>query len=135
MQPFFLPPPGIDRKLANPRKVNYEKHPPKKRQGLPALSPQDKALFEQCREIRDRYEDGVPLSPKDRRIVLQALRKHPRGREKFGAGVQAVMVSTFVGGAEAVRARLWESSSVRAKSAVLDAGHRRAQFRASQFRR
>jgi len=55
-------------------------------------------LFLRCREIRDRYADGVPLSAEDRKVVLSALRQHPKGREKFGAGVQAVIAHTYVGG-------------------------------------
>jgi len=59
---------------------------------------EDSALFRRCRDIRNRYPDGVPLSPEHRMVVLTALRRHPRGREKFGAGVAHVVVDTYVGG-------------------------------------
>lgn len=95
MQSKFLAPPGDDRK---PAECKRKYRPQKKRQGLPALSLADRELFEECRAIRDKYDDGIPLSPEDRKVVLSALRKHPKGREKFGAGVQAVVVDKFVGG-------------------------------------
>lgn len=56
------------------------------------------ALFRQCQAIRDRYEDDVPLNRADRKVVLQALRGHPKGKAKFGAGVDAVVVRRFPGG-------------------------------------
>jgi len=54
--------------------------------------------FKRCQAIRDSYPDGVPLSPEDRKVVLATLRRHPRGREKFGVGVAHVVVDTYVGG-------------------------------------
>ena len=79
MAPKFLAPPEHARKP----KRSYDRKP-KKRQGLPPIAPEDRALFDQCREIRDRYANGVPLSAEDRKVVLQALRKHPKGRESSG---------------------------------------------------
>ncbi len=63
--------------------------------------PEDAAayrLFKRCQAIRDRYADGVPLARGDRKIVLEALRRHPRGREKFGPGVNAVVVHRYIAG-------------------------------------
>jgi Protein of unknown function (DUF3223) len=51
-------------------------------------------LLEELRKVRDQYAQGVPLAGPDRRFVLAALRRHPRGKEKFGDGVTAVVVRT-----------------------------------------
>lgn len=56
------------------------------------------AHYRKCLEIKNRYPDGIPLDPEDRKIVLDALRMHPKGREKFGSGVQAVIVDQYVYG-------------------------------------
>lgn len=55
-------------------------------------------LFKRCQAIKDRYPDGVPLHRKDRKTVLAALRSHPKGREKFGPGVDAVIVDQYICG-------------------------------------
>lgn len=63
---------------------------------LPKLGAVDYDLFSRCRAIKDRYPDGVPLNKQDRETVLTALRKHPNGKAKFGTGVRAVVVDTFI---------------------------------------
>jgi uncharacterized protein DUF3223 len=72
--------------------TNSKPHP------LPRM-PKDKwQLYQECRAIKARYADGIPLNREDRKKVLTALRMHPKGKQKFGVGVNAVIVDTFVGG-------------------------------------
>jgi Protein of unknown function (DUF3223) len=63
---------------------------------LPNMPKDQWKLYQQCREIKSRYANGVPLNKNDRKIVLNALRLHPKGKEKFGIGVSAVIVDTYV---------------------------------------
>lgn len=84
--------------LTNPTFLAPAAQPSRGRRGN-RLDPRDyPALFRQCQAIRDRYEDDVPLNRADRKVVLQALRGHPKGKAKFGAGVDAVVVRRFPGG-------------------------------------
>jgi Protein of unknown function (DUF3223) len=62
----------------------------------PRISAIEYDLFKRCKEIKDRYPDGVPLSKDDRITVLTALRRHPDGRKKFGNGIDAVIVDKFI---------------------------------------
>jgi hypothetical protein len=55
-------------------------------------------LFKVTQEIRNSYDDGVPLSRSDRQIVLDVLRMHPESSRKFGAGVGDVFVHRYISG-------------------------------------
>lgn len=65
---------------------------------LPRMPKDQWILYNQCRQIKDRYANGIPLSKQDRSTVLAALRLHPKGKEKFGNGVNAVIVDDYVYG-------------------------------------
>ena len=55
-------------------------------------------LRKECQAIKNRYADGVPLNKTDKTLVITALRKHPKAREKFGVGINAIVVSKYVYG-------------------------------------
>lgn len=63
-----------------------------------ALTPRKRRLYWLSGQIKQRYEDGVPLGGADAAFMLRLLRQHPRSAEKIGAGVRAVVVGRFISG-------------------------------------
>lgn len=63
------------------------------------LMPQSKYRhYRLCLDIKDRYSDGMPLNSEDKKVILDALRMHPKGKDKFGPGIDDVIVDTFIFG-------------------------------------
>jgi hypothetical protein len=71
-------------------------NPATNKNGLPRMPKDQWQLFKKCLAIKNRYPDGVPLNKEDRKTVLTALRMHPKGKEKFGVGINAVIVDTYI---------------------------------------
>ena len=66
--------------------------------GTEKITGKDYQHFKKCRTIRNRYDDGVPLTPGDHAVVLAALRRHPKAVQKIGKGVAAITVGRYVEG-------------------------------------
>lgn len=55
-------------------------------------------LRKECQTIKNRYPDGIPLNKTDKALVITALRRHPKAKQKFGAGINDIVVSKYVYG-------------------------------------
>jgi hypothetical protein len=55
-------------------------------------------LRKRIQTIRDSYDDGIPLRKSDKTFMLEILRMHPKAEIKFGCGINAIVVHTFIGG-------------------------------------
>lgn len=72
---------------------------PQKNSSRPAgcETPSRYGAWDRIKTIKAAYPDYVPLRRDDRAFMLLVLRGHPRAREKFGAGINHIVLAPYIG--------------------------------------